>query len=117
MTDNVMQSMCTLTLSATVPAFKPAECEGSVCPAATPAQYTIFFFGPLSNCFGMGAIKPCVSLFGADQFDSTHTDERVKKGSLFNWFYFSINIGSFVSSSHIILDPRKYWMGHRLWNS
>lgn len=50
----------------------------------------------------MGGIKPCVSSFGADQFDDTDTDERVKKGSFFNWFYFSINIGSFVLSSLII---------------
>jgi len=50
----------------------------------------------------MGGIKLCVSSFGADKFDDTDTDERVKKGSFFNWFYFSINIGSFVSSSLII---------------
>ncbi|KAJ8429759.1 hypothetical protein Cgig2_001256 [Carnegiea gigantea] len=94
--------MCTLTLSVTVHAFKPAECEGSVCPVATPAQYTIFFSGLYQIALGMGGIKPCVSSFGADQFDDTNTNERVKKGSFFNWFYFSINIGSFVSSSLII---------------
>ncbi|CAK7327634.1 unnamed protein product [Dovyalis caffra] len=33
--------MCTLTLSASIPALKPAECVGSVCPPATPAQYAI----------------------------------------------------------------------------
>ncbi|KAA8529914.1 hypothetical protein F0562_034482 [Nyssa sinensis] len=94
--------MCTLTLSASVPAFKPAECVDSVCPSATPAQYAVFFFGLYLIALGTGGIKPCVSSFGADQFDDTDAKERVKKGSFFNWFYFSINIGALVSSSLIV---------------
>ncbi|KAK9670043.1 hypothetical protein RND81_13G172900 [Saponaria officinalis] len=94
--------MCTLSTSALLPALKPAECIGSVCPPATPAQNAIFFTGLYLMSLGTGGIKPCVSSFGADQFDDTDADERVKKGSFFNWFYFSINIGSLVSSSVIV---------------
>lgn len=94
--------MCTLSLSAAVPAFRPAECVDSVCPSATPAQYAIFFFGLYLIALGTGGIKPCVSSFGADQFDDTDPTERAKKGSFFNWFYFSINIGALVSSSLIV---------------
>ncbi|KAH9618279.1 hypothetical protein KSS87_004188 [Heliosperma pusillum] len=94
--------MCTLTLSASVPAFIPAECVDSVCPSATPAQYGVFFLGLYLIALGTGGIKPCVSSFGADQFDDTDSNERVKKGSFFNWFYFSINIGAFVSSTVIV---------------
>ncbi|KAJ1430529.1 PTR2 family proton/oligopeptide symporter, conserved site [Sesbania bispinosa] len=98
----VAQGMCTLTLSASVPALKPAECLGSVCPPATPAQYAVFFFGLYLIALGTGGIKPCVSSFGADQFDDTDAQERIKKGSFFNWFYFSINIGALVSSTFIV---------------
>ncbi|KAJ1430527.1 PTR2 family proton/oligopeptide symporter, conserved site [Sesbania bispinosa] len=94
--------MCTLTLSASVPALKPAECLGPICPPATPAQYSVFFFGLYLIALGTGGIKPCVSSFGADQFDDTDPQERIKKGSFFNWFYFSINIGSLVSSTFIV---------------
>lgn len=94
--------MCTLTLSASVPTFRPAECVGSTCPPATPAQYTVFFLGLYLIALGTGGIKPCVSSFGADQFDDTDPGERVKKGSFFNWFYFSINIGALISSSLIV---------------
>lgn len=94
--------MCTLTLSASIPALKPAECVGSVCPSASPAQYAVFFFGLYLIALGTGGIKPCVSSFGADQFDDTDPKERVKKGSFFNWFYFSINIGALISSSFIV---------------
>lgn len=94
--------MCTLTLSASVPAFKPPPCVQSVCPEASAAQYAIFFFGLYLIALGTGGIKPCVSSFGADQFDDTDSTERVKKGSFFNWFYFSINIGALISSSFLV---------------
>lgn len=94
--------MCTLTLSASIPALKPAECVGALCPSATPAQYAVFFCGLYLIALGTGGIKPCVSSFGADQFDDTDSNERVKKGSFFNWFYFSINIGALISSSLIV---------------
>ncbi|XP_051148515.1 protein NRT1/ PTR FAMILY 8.3-like [Andrographis paniculata] len=94
--------MCTLTMSATMPYLKPPECIYPVCPSAAPSQYAVFFFGLYLIALGTGGIKPCVSSFGADQFDDTDSVERVKKGSFFNWFYFSINIGAFVSSSIIV---------------
>jgi solute carrier family 15 (peptide/histidine transporter), member 3/4 len=94
--------MSTLTLSASVPIFKPPSCDGSVCPEATPAQYGVFFLGLYLIALGTGGIKPCVSSFGADQFDDTDPAERVQKGSFFNWFYFSINIGALISSSFLV---------------
>ncbi|XAR48005.1 hypothetical protein NMG60_11030679 [Bertholletia excelsa] len=94
--------MCTLTISATVPAFRPVECVDSICPSATIAQYAIFLLGLYLIALGTGGIKPCVSSFGADQFDDTDPSERVKKGSFFNWFYFFINLGALVSSTLII---------------
>ncbi|KAJ6806553.1 protein NRT1/ PTR FAMILY 8.1-like [Iris pallida] len=94
--------MGTLTLSASVPAFKPPPCVQSVCPEASAVQYGIFFLGLYLIALGTGGIKPCVSSFGADQFDDTDPRERVKKGSFFNWFYFSINIGALLSSSFLV---------------
>ncbi|GKV01366.1 hypothetical protein SLEP1_g13922 [Rubroshorea leprosula] len=82
--------------------YGPAECVDSVCPSATAAQYAVFFLGLYLIALGTGGIKPCVSSFGADQFDDTDPKERVKKGSFFNWFYFSINIGSLISSSVLV---------------
>ncbi|KAE9455566.1 hypothetical protein C3L33_12563, partial [Rhododendron williamsianum] len=67
---------------------------------ATHAGYGNVHVDSSSN--STGGIKPCVSSFGADQFDDTDSIERVKKGSFFNWFYFSINLGALVSSSLIV---------------
>ncbi|CAL5427810.1 unnamed protein product [Camellia sinensis] len=74
------RGMCTLTLTATVPALKPAECVDSICPPATPAQYLLFYLGLYLIALGTGGIKPCVSSFGADQFDDTDPKERAKQG-------------------------------------
>ncbi|KAI4357365.1 hypothetical protein L6164_001318 [Bauhinia variegata] len=102
--------MCTLSISASVPALQPAVCVGSICPSATPVQNAVFFSGLYLIALGTGGIKPCVSSFGADQFDDTDPQERIKKGSFFNWFYFSINIGSLVSSSLIVwIQDNKGW--------
>jgi len=94
--------MAILTLSASVPVLMPPSCEGSFCPPASPFQYTVFFLGLYLIALGTGGIKPCVSSFGADQFDDTDPAERIQKGSFFNWFYFSINIGALISSSFLV---------------
>ncbi|KAL2906941.1 Protein NRT1/ PTR FAMILY 8.3 [Bienertia sinuspersici] len=94
--------MSTLTLSASVPLFKPTECEGSFCPSATPSQYAILFTGLYLVSLGMGGIKPCISSFGADQFDDTDPDEREEKGSFFQLVYFAISIGCLMASTLIV---------------
>ncbi|KAG6490671.1 hypothetical protein ZIOFF_051981 [Zingiber officinale] len=103
--------MATLTLSASVPAFKLPACIGSFCPEASAFQYAIFFSGLYLISLGTGGIKPCVSSFGADQFDDTDPRERVKKGSFFNWYFFSINIGALISSSLLVWVQDNYGWG------
>lgn len=44
---------------------------------------------------GSGGIKPCVSAFGADQFDKS---QEKAKNSFFSWFYFMINVGAVISA-------------------
>ncbi len=53
------------------------------------------FAGLLLICLGSGGIKPCVSAHVGDQFGSRnhHLIPRI-----YNWFYFSINFGSFFST-------------------
>lgn len=53
------------------------------------------FSGLLLICLGSGGIKPCVSAHVGDQFgkNNHHLISRI-----YNWFYFSINFGSFFST-------------------
>ncbi|XP_072973626.1 protein NRT1/ PTR FAMILY 8.3-like [Typha angustifolia] len=103
--------MVTLTLSAAVPTFKPHECVGTICPQASLSQSIMLFVGLYMIALGAGGIKPCVSSFGADQFDDTDPVERTKKGSFFNWFYFSINMGAFISGTVMVWIQDNYGWG------
>jgi peptide/histidine transporter 3/4 len=60
------------------------------------------YLGLYLTALGNGGIKPCTSAFGADQFDISDPGERVKKGSFFNWYFFSINVGSLLSTTVLV---------------
>lgn len=92
--------MVLLTLSATARGVKPS-CDASGCHP-TSGQTAACFVALYLIALGTGGIKPCVSSFGADQFDETDEQERKKKSSFFNWFYFSINIGALIASSLLV---------------
>ncbi len=66
------------------------------------------FSGLLLICIGSGGIKPCVSAHVGDQFGKKnhHLIPRI-----YNWFYFSINFGSFFST---LMTPwlLKHWGPH-----
>lgn len=65
-------------------------------------QSTICFVALYLIALGTGGIKPCVSSFGADQFEDTDEVEKKHKSSFFNWFYFSINIGALIAASVLV---------------
>ncbi|XP_076946701.1 protein NRT1/ PTR FAMILY 8.2-like [Bidens hawaiensis] len=90
-----------LTLSASVPGLKPACYEKDVC-TATGAQIALCFTSLYLVALGTGGIKPCVSSYGADQFDDHDEVEEKQKSSFFNWFYFVINIGALVAHSVLV---------------
>lgn len=92
--------MILLTLSASAPGLKPS-CDANGCHP-TSAQTATCFIALYLIALGTGGIKPCVSAFGADQFDDSDEKEKIKKSSFFNWFYFSINIGALVASSVLV---------------
>lgn len=93
--------MTLLTISASVPGLKPTCYEKDKCHA-TDGQTSVFFIALYLVALGTGGIKPCVSSYGADQFDDADPIERNHKNSFFNWFYFSINVGALVASSLIV---------------
>lgn len=92
--------MTLLTLSASIPGLKPV-CHGDTCHA-TSGQAAACFVALYLIALGTGGIKPCVSSFGADQFDDTDEAEKKHKSSFFNWFYFSINIGALIAASVLV---------------
>lgn len=89
-----------LTMTTSVKGLKP-ECHNGVCDP-TSGQSAVVFVALYLIALGTGGIKPCVSSFGADQFDESDEAENKSKSSFFNWFYFSINIGALIASSVLV---------------
>ncbi|KAJ3685178.1 hypothetical protein LUZ61_014342 [Rhynchospora tenuis] len=88
-----------LTLSALVPG------------QSSQSQSVGFYLGLYLVALGAGGIKPCVSIFGADQFDDNDPIERPKRASYFNWVGFIINIGAFLSSTILVYIQDNYGWG------
>ncbi|KAK4789822.1 hypothetical protein SAY86_017126 [Trapa natans] len=93
--------MALLTLSASVRGMKPT-CHGKNKCHPTETQSAICFLALYLIALGTGGIKPCVSSYGADQFDDADEKEKKHKSSFFNWFYFSINIGALIAASVLV---------------
>ncbi|KAI6671004.1 hypothetical protein NL676_005889 [Syzygium grande] len=93
--------MTLLTLSASVMGLKPT-CTGKDNCHATNIQSAVCFIALYLIALGTGGIKPCVSSYGADQFDDADEAEKKRKGSFFNWFYFAINIRALIAGSVLV---------------
>lgn len=92
--------MTWLTLTVTVKGLTPSCHNGECHP--TMKQSAVFYLAIYLIALGTGGIKPCVSSFGADQFDDNDEFEKRKKSSFFNWFYLSINVGALISASVLV---------------
>ncbi|KAJ1295851.1 hypothetical protein BS78_01G254500 [Paspalum vaginatum] len=87
--------MATVTASAFLPLLMGSSYDRGV-------HRAVAYLGLYLVALGNGGIKPCVSALGADQFDAADPVERVAKGSYFNWYYFSANIGSLLSATVVV---------------
>ncbi|CAL4956365.1 unnamed protein product [Urochloa decumbens] len=85
-----------LTVSAWLPLLMDSSFNGG------SIHRSSVYLGLYLIAVGSGGIKPCTSALGADQFDGADPAERVNKGSFFNWFFFSINLGSLLSSTVLV---------------
>ncbi|KAF5207405.1 NRT1/ PTR FAMILY 8.1 [Thalictrum thalictroides] len=94
--------MVLLTLSAALDDLRPPPCIGRVCKQATGKQTAFLYFALGLIALGTGGIKPCVSTFGADQFDIADEKEVQKKYSFFNWFFFAINMGALLGITVLV---------------
>ncbi|KAK9002613.1 hypothetical protein V6N11_025283 [Hibiscus sabdariffa] len=93
--------MTLLALSASVHGMKP-RCYAKDNCDPTETQSAMTFLALYLIALGTGGIKPCVSSYGADQFDDADEKEKKHKSSFFNWFYFSINIGALIAASVMV---------------
>ncbi|RZC60825.1 hypothetical protein C5167_022574 [Papaver somniferum] len=99
--------MCLLTLSVSLPALKPPLCGNGVlaqdCDArASSFQVAIFYTALYIIAIGNGGTKPNISTLGAEQFDRYEPKEKLQKLSFFNWWMFTIFIGTLFANTVVV---------------
>jgi peptide/histidine transporter 3/4 len=68
--------------------------------ASAALQSAVFYAGLYLVAIG-GALSPVMVSFGADQFGDDES-ERGRQSSFFNWFYFTMNVGSLVGGTVLV---------------
>ncbi|XVE50012.1 hypothetical protein DITRI_Ditri01bG0128000 [Diplodiscus trichospermus] len=107
-----------ITLCATMKIFVPNQdqCDqlslvlGSCEPAKSWQMlylYTVLYI----TAFGAAGIRPCVSSFGADQFDERTKDYKTLLDRFFNFFYLSVTIGAIVAFTLVVYIQIKLGWG------
>ncbi len=85
--------------------FSLIYCAGHACLAAFDDNRTGFYAGLFLIALGSGGIKPLVVSFVGDQFDESN---KSMAKIVFDFFYWTINFGSFFASLLMPLFLRSY---------
>ncbi|KAK6122130.1 hypothetical protein DH2020_044120 [Rehmannia glutinosa] len=101
--------MTLLTLSASVPHIRPTCYKKDECHA-TNSQTAICFVALYLVALGTGGIKPCVSSYGADQFDDADEVRKPKKFFLQLVLFFNQYWRPYRLIDHC-LDTSDHWLG------
>ncbi|XP_074282258.1 protein NRT1/ PTR FAMILY 5.2-like [Silene latifolia] len=97
--------MSVLTLTVSLPGLKPPPCNEaqiSNCKKASTLQLAIFYGALYTLTIGTGGTKPNISTIGADQFDVFEPKEKAHKFSFFNWWMFSIFLGTLFANTVLV---------------
>ena len=97
--------MSLLTLSVSLPSLKPPQCleiDVTKCQKASTLHLAVFYGALYTLAVGTGGTKPNISTIGADQFDDFDPKEKRHKLSFFNWWMFSIFIGTLFANTVLV---------------
>ncbi|KAJ8759358.1 hypothetical protein K2173_006878 [Erythroxylum novogranatense] len=105
-----------ITISATVKAFMPDQnCTQfglllGTCDKAKPWQMIYLNTVLYASGLGSAGIRPCVSSFGADQFDERTKNYQARLDSFFNFFYLFVSVGAIAAFTLIVyFQMQKGW--------
>lgn len=107
-----------ITLCATMTALMPSQdhCDKlslllGGCEQAKPWQMLYLYVFLYITAFGAAGIRPCVSSFGADQFDEKSKDYKSHLDRFFNFFYLSVTVGAIIAFTMVVYIQMKHGWG------
>ncbi|XP_062167182.1 protein NRT1/ PTR FAMILY 5.2-like [Alnus glutinosa] len=114
-----ISGMSLLTLVVSLPSLRPPRClktDMENCKKASTLQLAVFYGALYTLAVGTGGTKPNISTIGADQFDDFDHKEKAHKLSFFNWWFFSIFLGTFFANTVLvwIQDNLGWTLGYAL---
>ncbi|XVF36209.1 hypothetical protein REPUB_Repub19eG0038600 [Reevesia pubescens] len=101
-----------LTVQAHFDQLRPTPCTdvSKQCEAANTGQAAILYTGLYLVALGTSGIKAALPLLGADQFDSNDPKGAAQISSYFNWFVFSLTLGSIAGVTFVVwISSNKGW--------
>lgn len=81
------------------------------CEPAKPWQMLCLHSVLYITGFGAAGIRPCVSSFGADQFDERSKDYKSHLDKFFNFFYLSVTVGAIIAFTAVVYIQIKHGWG------
>ncbi|KAL0357670.1 UNVERIFIED_CONTAM: protein NRT1/ PTR FAMILY 6.1 [Sesamum calycinum] len=81
------------------------------CEPAKPWQMLYLYTVLYITGFGAAGIRPCVSSFGADQFDERSRDYKEHLDRFFNFFYLSVTVGAIIAFTAVVYIQMKHGWG------
>ena len=97
--------MIVLALSVSLSGLKPPPCNdinSQDCRKASTLQLGTFFVALYTLVVGTGGTKPNILTIAADQFDEFEPKEKAHKLSFFNWWMFSIFLGTLLGNTALV---------------
>ncbi|CAI8613783.1 unnamed protein product [Vicia faba] len=89
--------LISITISTILPYFRPLNCQ-----EATSLQLSTLYISLLLTSLGSGGIRPCVVPFSADQFDMTKNGLASRNWSLFNCYFFFMELASLTALTVVV---------------
>ncbi|KAL8534986.1 hypothetical protein ACS0TY_010853 [Phlomoides rotata] len=107
-----------ITLAATMTILMPNQdkCDQIAlllgnCEPAKQWQMLYLYSVLYVTAFGAAGIRPCVSSFGADQFDERSPGYKDHLDRFFNFFYLSVTVGAIVAFTAVVYIQIKHGWG------
>ncbi|KAH9322830.1 hypothetical protein KI387_017469, partial [Taxus chinensis] len=102
-----------LTAQAHSPSLKPLPCDmgnPSKCKQVEVGQAAMLYIGLYLVALGVGGIKGSLPVHGAGQFDENDGRQRKLRSNFFNWFLFTMCVGSLLAVTFVVwVQDNKGW--------
>ncbi|GLJ31703.1 hypothetical protein SUGI_0637320 [Cryptomeria japonica] len=105
-----------LTVQAHFPSLKPPACDmgnpsnAGICKQVEGGQALMLYTGLYLVALGVGGIKGSLPVHGVEQFDENDGKERKLRSNFFNWFLFSMCVGSLLAVTFVVwVQDNKGW--------